>query len=137
MSRETGFYLNFSDFNKKFYPLVKNAIPADARKGTFNAMGELLEDSVTKAPQAPREFGDLQGSKIIEEVSETGKVIAVEGGFNIEYAARHHEVAPGTFKYTTDKGATQPGPKFMQSKMIQFMNKYIEIVAETIRKKGR
>ncbi len=137
MSRETGFYLDFSDFNKKFYKLVKNTMPNDARKGAFNAMNELLEDSVTKPPQAPKDIGDLWGSRITEEASKSDKEIAVDGGFNLKYAARHHEVAPGTFKYTTDKGATQPGPKFMQSKMIQFMNKYIEIIAETIRKKGR
>lgn len=137
MSKETGFYLDFSDFDKKFYRLVEKAIPEDAQKGLYNAMNELLEDSVTKPPQAPKEFGDLWGSRGgTVEVEMKGKEISVVGGFNIKYAARHHEVPPGTFKYTKTKGASQPGPKFMQSKMAQFYKKYMEIVANTIRKKG-
>ena len=132
-----NFTIDFSDFDKKFYNLVKNAIPDDAEKGAFNAMSELLEDSITKPPQAPKDIGDLWGSRIIEKAQEANKEIFVEAGFNIKYAARHHEVEPGTFKYTLTKGASKPGPKFMQSKMAQFFKKYIEIVAETIRKKGR
>ena len=135
---KTGFYLDFSDFDKKFYNLVKNAIPEDARKGLFDAMNELLEDSVTKPPQAPFEFGGLWGSRGgTVEVEMKGKDISVVGGFNIKYAARHHEVAPGTFKYTTDKGASQPGPKYMQSKMAMYFKKYMEIVANTIKRAGK
>lgn len=134
MSRETGLYVDFSKFDKKFRKLVKNAYPNDARKGLFNAMNELLSDAITKPPQAPKDIGDLWGSRIVEKPKETGKEESVEGGFNIKYAARHHEVAPGTFKYTTTKGASQPGPKYLQSKMAMFLKKYMEIVAETIRK---
>lgn len=137
MSRETGFYLDFSDFNKKFYNLVKNAIPEDAGKGAFNAMSELLNDSITKPPQAPKDIGDLWGSRIVEKAQEANKEIFVKGGFNIKYARRHHEVPPGTFKYTLTKGASQPGPKFLQSKMAMYFKKYIEIVAETIRRKAK
>ena len=136
MSKETGLFLDFSDFNKKFYTLVKDAIPEDAQKGTFNAMNELLNDSITKPPQAPKDIGDLWGSRIVEKPKKSGKDVVVVGGFNIKYAARHHEVAPGTFKYTTTKGASQPGPKYMQSKMAMFFKKYMEIIAETIRRRG-
>ena len=137
MTPETGFFIDFSDFDKKFYQIVKNAIPEDAEKGAFNAMSELLNDSITKAPQAPKDIGDLWGSRIVEKAQESKKEISVVAGFNIKYAARHHEVEPGTFKYTTTKGASRPGPKFMQSKMAMFFKKYMEIVAETIRRKGR
>ena len=138
MSRETGFYLDFSDFDKKFYKLVKDAMPDDARKGLHNAMIALLEDSINLPPQAPFEFGGLWGSRGgTAQVETKGKHISVVGGFNIKYAARHHEVAPGTFKYTTDKGASQPGPKYMLSKMAMFFKKYMEIVANTIKRGGR
>jgi len=138
MSRETGFYLDFSDFDKNFYQLATNAIPNDARKGLYNAMNELLEDSVTKPPQAPKEFGDLWASKGgTVEVETKGKELSVSGGFNIKYAHRQHEAEPGTYKYTRDKGASQPGPKFMQSKMAMFFKKYMEIVAETIRRRAK
>lgn len=138
MTKETGMYLDTSEFDREFEQLVKNAIPDDARKGLFNAMSELLSDSITKPPQAPKEMGDLWGA-IADTVSvETKrKILTAKGGFNIVYARRHHEVPPGTFEYTTDKGASQPGPKFMQSKMAQFGKKYMGIVAETIRRRGR
>lgn len=138
MTKETGFYLDSSDFDKKFDDLVKNGIPGDAGKGLVKAMDEWLSDSITKPPQAPKEIGDLWGS-----VADTVKLIVkygllfVKGGFNIIYARKHHEVPPGTFEYTTDKGAEQPGPKFMQSKAAQFGKKYMGIVAETIRRRGR
>ena len=138
MTKETGMYLDSSDFDKKFEELVKNAIPGDARKGLFNAMNELLSDSITKPPQAPKEIGDLWGS-VADTVSvETKhKILSAKGGFNIVYARKHHEVPPGTYEYTTDKGARQPGPKFMLTKMVQFGKKYMGIVAETIRRRGR
>jgi len=138
MSRETGLYLDFSDFDKEFYQIVKNAVPDDVRKGLYNAMNELLSDSITKPPQAPKDIGDLWASTADTVKVETiGKLLSVSGGFNIKYAHRHHEAEPGAFKYTKDKGATQPGPKFMQSKMAQFFKRYIEIVAETIRRGGK
>lgn len=138
MSRETGLYLNTKDFDKKFNDLVKNAIPGDSQKGLVNAMNEWLSDSIEKPPQAPKEIGDLWGSTAGTVKVETKyKLLSASGGFNIKYAHRHHEVPPGTYKYTTDKGASQPGPKFMQSKAVQFGKKYMEIVADTIRRRGR
>jgi len=138
MKRETGFYLDTSDFDKKLDNLDKKIIPDASKKGLADGMNELLRDSIEKPPQAPKEFGELWGS-----IADTVKVfvksglIFVIGGFNKKYARRHHEVEPGEFKYTTDKGASQPGPKFMQSKMAQYMNKYMEIVANSIRRRGR
>ena len=44
MSRKTGLYLDSSEFDKKFYDLVENAIPDDARDGLFKAMNEVLRD---------------------------------------------------------------------------------------------
>jgi hypothetical protein len=138
MSRETGLYIDFSKFDKKFRQLVKNAYPDDARKGLFDAMNELLSDAITKPPQAPKDIGDLWGSTAdTVEVETKAKEISASGGFNIKYARRHHEVPPGTYKYTTDKGASQPGPKFLQSKMAMYFKKYMEIVAETIRRRSK
>lgn len=138
MSRETGIYLDTTDFDQKFKQIVTAGIPGDSQKGLFNAMNELLNDSITKPPQAPKDIGDLWGSVAGTVKVETKyKKLSVQGGFNIKYAHRHHEVAPGTYKYTITKGASQPGPKFMQSKMAQYGKKYMEIVAETIRRRGK
>ena len=54
MSKETGMYLDSSEFDKKFDELVKKAIPGYSQKGLFNAMNEVLSDSITKPPQAPQ-----------------------------------------------------------------------------------
>jgi len=134
---DSGYYIDMTDFDKKFNNLIKNAIPKYAAKGVFNAMNELLNDAITKPPQAPKDIGDLWGSKIVEIAKEVAKEILIEGGFNIKYARRHHEVPPGTFKYTLTKGASQPGPKFLESKMVQFKEKYGEIIAETIRRMSK
>ncbi len=138
MSPETGFNLNWSEFDRKFYDLVEKAIPGDAQKGLRKAMNEVLRDSIELPPQAPKEIGDLWGSTAGTVKVETKyKKLSASGGFNIKYARRHHEVPPGTFKYTTDKGAKQPGPKFMLSKMINYGRKYMGIVADVIRNRGR
>lgn len=134
MSKETGFYLDSTEFDKKFHQLVENAIPGDAQRGSVNAMNEVLRDSIELAPQAPKDIGDLWGSIAgTVKVETRHKLISVRGGFNIKYAHRHHEVAPGTYNYTRTKGAVQPGPKFMQSKMMRYKNKYMKIIADTIR----
>lgn len=134
---ESGYYIDTKDFDKKFNALVKKAIPEYAAKGAFDAMNELLSDAITKPPQAPKDIGDLWGSRIVKKAKEITKEILVEGGFNIKYARRHHEVPPGTFKYTLTKGASQPGPKFLESKMAQFKEKYAWIIAEVIRRMSK
>ena len=50
---ESGYYIDMEDFDKKFNALVNNAIPEYAAKGVFDAMNELLNDAITKPPQAP------------------------------------------------------------------------------------
>jgi len=139
---ESGYYIDMKDFDKKFNHLVKNAIPEYGEKGTFDAMNKLLDDAVTKPPQAPREIGDLHGSKIVEKVKKGDKESFVEGGFNSKYAAYQHEGerkggSHKVKKYTISAKCTQPGPKFLESKMIQFKEKYGEIIAEVIRRMSK
>lgn len=134
---KTGYYLDFSKFKARLKRLAEVEFPEYIEKGLYNAMNELLSDSITKPPQAPKDIGDLWGSKIVENPKKTRNDINIKGGFNIKYAKRHHEVPPGTYKYTRTKGAAQPGPKFMQSKMAQYKDKYMGIVADTIRRKGK
>lgn len=135
---KTGYYLDFSEHKAKLKRLTDVDFPNYIEKGLYNAINELLEDSKTKPPQCPRDIGDLHAATAgTVQVKRTRNDISVVGGFNKIYAKRHHEVAPGTYKYTTTKGVTQPGPKFMQSKMAMYAKKYIGIVAETIRRKGR
>ena len=134
---ESGYYIDMTDFDKKFNNLMKNAIPEYGEEGAFKAMEALLLDAVEKPPQAPKDIGELWGSRIIEKAKREGKESSIVGGFNKKYARRHHEVPPGTFKYTLTKGADRPGPKFLESKMVQFKEKYAWIIAETIRRMSK
>jgi len=134
---KSGFSIDATDFEKKFKHIVKNAIPSLSGKGLFDAGNELLMDSIKLPPQAPKLHGDLWGSRIVEKAKEDHNDISVTVGFNIEYARRQHEVAEGRFNYTTDRGASSPGPKFLETKMNWFRNKYMAIVAAVIKAGSR
>lgn len=129
-----GFFFNTSEFDRNFQKVTKDVIPPSAEKGLFNAAAELIHDSKSEPPQAPRDIGDLWGSGIVQKPKSSPSEISVKCGFTEKYAHRHHEVPPGTYKYTITPGVCdQPGPKFMESKMIKNKEKYIKIVAETIK----
>jgi len=127
---EENFKLDTRDFDIKFDDLIKNAIPGAVSKGLFIAGSELLRMAIEEAPQCPKDIGDLWGSggvKVIDDES-------VQTYFNSVYAAYQHEQEPGKFNYTTNKGASHPGPKFLSSKMIRHKNDLMNLIAEAIRK---
>ncbi len=124
--------MDFTEFDRTFYPLVKKKIPESAENGLVNAAWEMLEDADEETPQTPKEFGDLRGSGKVEDPKKTVNAISVRAGYTIIYAKRHHEVEPGTYKYTTTKGVKRPGPKFLITKMQRHKKRYIQIVANTI-----
>ncbi len=131
---KTGFFIDFSEFEKMFYDLTQVKMIKSAKVGEFEAANEVLRDSIEIPPQTPKKFGDLWGSRKVEAVKEDNKDISIMFGFNIFYATKQHEAHLGTFRYTKDKGATFPGPKFMQVKMLKNRRKYMGIVAEAIRR---
>ena len=124
--------IDFTEFDKKFFKLVQKTIPEEAKKGLQAGMLELLNDAKVQEPQAPKEFGDLWGSTALVpiEVIITPYFISATGGFNSKYATRQHEAEPGEFNYTINKGATRPGPKFLQTKMVRNKEKYIGIAVK-------
>ena len=132
MSNGSGLSLDFSDFEKKFAKIVEDAIPKDAEKGLFDAAASMLKDADEEIPMTPRKEGHLRGEKKIENVVATKGEISVTAGFNIEYAAKLHEMP----KEAGDKiNWTLPGsgPKFLETKMVRNKQKYMEVVAESIR----
>jgi hypothetical protein len=133
---KSGFFIDSSDFDKKFKDVTKNIIPSLAGKGLFDAANELLRDAVVFPPQVPFLKGDLRGSKIVEKAKKDRNDISVKTGFNIEYATRQHEAEPGEFNYTRIV-AKQPGPKFLESKMVKFKDKYMAIAAAVIKAGSR
>jgi hypothetical protein len=133
-----GMTIDFSDFEKGFRKMVEKSAPEAVGKGAFNAMNELLRDSVTESPGAPKDVGDLWGSRRVNKAEVEHSQISCEGGFDIEYATYLHEGQrkDGSHKiknWTTDKGATDPGPKFLEKKMVQNKEKYMQITAESLK----
>jgi len=133
-----SFKMDFTAFDKTFFPLVIKGIPKSAEKGLVNAAWEMLKDADEEAPQTPFDKSFLRGSRKVEEPKITKNEISIAAGYNSEYAAYQHEGErkDGTHKvkkYTKER-VSQPGPKFLQSKMVRHKERYIEIVAETIEK---
>jgi len=119
------FTIDFDQFNKDFKKLVKKAVPKELEKGLFKAASEMLHDADKKEPKTPTDKKDLRGSKHLEIGKKRGEQ-SIEAGYNIVYAAYQHE------KEKTSKSAyTLPGsgPKFLETKMIQYKEKYMWIVA--------
>lgn len=137
MSGKTGYVLDFSKFMKNLDKIVDNIIPERAGKGLFNAANELHEDAKYKPPQTPKDIGDLWGSWENRPVKIVGTIIILVCGFNSKYAAKFHEMPPDEarkIQWTRHKGASQPGPKYLISKMIHYRKKYMGIIADSIRR---
>lgn len=132
-----GMTVDFSEFERSFYRLVKDAVPEEAGKALFIAANELLKDARDLPPQAPKDIGDLWGSARTNKAAVATDSIEVLTGFNIEYAARWHELSPAEdsrINWTRDKGSSQPGRKYLEIKMSMLRRKYMEIVAAALRR---
>lgn len=140
--RETGFTVDFSDFDKKFTKIVKQAVPGDAADGLRQAGQEWKLDADNVPPRTPHLEGHLRGTgqvskaniekgKIEVEVSYGKPSPSEQGG--APYAAKWHEAEPGTVKWSE----RWVGPKYLESKAVRFAKKYMAIVAEVIRRKAK
>lgn len=153
-----GITLDISDFAKGFKKLVEQSAPEAIDKGLFKAGVELLHDAIYISRGAPKEIGDLWASGSIQG---TGAIINVPNGqatnpsagfkstreteqtsiavgFNREYAAYLHEGHRKDGSYTIKwwtymKGAHDPGPKFLESKMASKTEKYKWIIGEYLK----
>lgn len=129
MAERQVFQFDTTEFASSLKRLVQQVEPQATGRGLFAAGNALLRDAIKIAPQAPKEVGDLWGSARVTKAEILGDQASVEAGFNIEYAARWHEVSPTKpINWTTDKGASSPGPKYLESKMNMFREKYMVIV---------
>ena len=135
-----GMTVDFKDFEKGFKRIVEDTIPEEAAKGLFKAGNRLILDAVEKTPQAPKDIGDLWGSKRVIEAKIEHDRITVEAGFNIAHAARWHEISltrAAQINWTTDKGAVNPGPKYLEMKLMMYKNDYMEITANHIKNSAK
>jgi hypothetical protein len=125
-----GMKLDFSDFERDFKRIIKK-VPNKAAKGLFEAGNELLRDAIKKKPYAPFDQGHLRGSAETNKAQITKYGIELEVGFNIEYAARWHELTPMQDKRIN---WTLPGSgaKYLEKKMMMYKNRYMKMVADAI-----
>lgn len=135
-----GLELDFSKF--KLEKVMKKKSGPLLEKGLFNAGNETIRDADNEQPKTPHKEGhlkatgqvkDLKISKDKTSVTVSYGVASKKGGLGqggAPYAARWHEVEPGTVKFT-EPGA---GPKYLESKLVRHAKKYMAIIAESIRR---
>lgn len=129
---KSGMIFDMTALERSLIALANTTMPEAARRGLYNAAGELIRDANTVEPKTPHDEGHLKGSAIRQVDSDPTKIICL-AGFNIGYAVYTHEAAevakvmPGW----TESGS---GPKYLESKLPRFKDKYIKIACETIRK---
>jgi len=128
---KSSFTLNPSDFIHGFKEIAKEW-PEHGAQGMKYAAALMLADSIKEEPRAPHKTGMLWRSHTIQEPVVVSDGWEVWAGFNIEYAAAQHE-APAGYNYTMDGS----GPKFLESKMLKYVKKYLQAAADYISRKGK
>jgi hypothetical protein len=134
---ENGLKIDTRDFERGFKKITAGIIPPNIEKGLFEAMNELLKDAVRLPPQAPKKTGMLWASRAdTVSIKKVPDGYIIEGGFNVKYARRWHEAEPG-INWTRNRGASQPGPKYLESKMLKYKKKYLDMVRAFIERGAR
>ena len=138
MPNEPIYRLDFTQFNaglRKYQQMCKSDY---APEGVRKACDELILDANNIPPRTPFKWGALRGSGKVDEVLKQGEIVvgkvsfgAGASGQDAPYAARWHEAEPGTVKFT----APGAGPKYLESKMNMFREKYMKIIAEVIKRR--
>ena len=138
MPNEPIYKLDFSQFNAGVNQYQKLCKSEYAPEGIRKACDELIIDANEKPPKTPFKWGALRGSGKVDEVKKEGDIVigivsfgAGASGQDAPYAARWHEVEPGTVTFT-EPGA---GPKYLESKIVAYGEKYLKIIAEVIKEK--
>jgi hypothetical protein len=135
---KSGIYLDSKEFDANFEKLVHSVVPELARNGLYDAMQELLTDADNEAPQTPYLDGALRASRKIEKIAVSEGKIEVQGGYNSEYATYQHEGqrkdGSHIVEHYTRTAVLQPGPKFIESKMVRWRNKYMKTCVDYIKK---
>jgi len=132
MSR-SGFSMDFKNFDKGFAKIVKKAIPEASADGLRQAGQEWKLDADNVPPRTPHLERFLRGSGEVSKAKVKGQSTEVEVSYDKPYAARWHEAEPGTINWS-EPGV---GPKYLESKAVRFMRKYMAIAAEVIRRRAK
>lgn len=128
--------MDFSKFKEAFRKITEKTIPKEAGKGLFKAGNELLSDAIKKSPKAPFDEGHLRASARVDKAEVKRREISVDAGFNIEYAARWHEIPKGAEK-NINWSLPGSGRKYLETKMYQFKDKYMYIAALHVKRSAK
>jgi len=129
---KSGMFFDLTVFEKSLVQVARVTMSEAARKGLYNAAAELIQDAIKVEPKVPRKEGPLIRSAT-RAVDPNPDNISVLAGFNIEYAVYTHEAAD-TAQVMPNWTEPGSGPKYLESKLPRFKDKYIKIACETIRK---
>jgi hypothetical protein len=135
----SGFYLESTDFEKRFKELVRSVSEKVAAEGLFSAGQALMTAADDEIPQVPYKTGDLRAARVVKDPEISAGRVSVDCGYNSKYAAYQHEGQrkDGSHKvkeYTTTQ-VPGPGPKFLEKKMAGNAKRFMAIVADRIREK--
>jgi len=131
-TQKSTFTMDFTIFKSSLIRWA-NDNQEEAKDGLADAFWMMIDDAKWKPPQAPFLLGDLHASAEIDEIKITNKFIQISGGFNIIYAAKQHEQEKKYAKPTTTV-VRNPGPKFLETKMIEFGETYMGEVVKKMRR---
>lgn len=133
-----SFTMNLTDFDREFDRINNTTVPGAGRRGAFKAASQLLLDADNIEPKTPKKEGMLKGEKLIEIEIQPDGGAEIRAGFNKEYASYVHEMIPLEAYGEKAINWTEPGsgPKYLESKLTMFQDKYLEIMAASIREEG-
>jgi len=124
MSEETGMYMDTKEFAKDLLKITEKEIPGDIIKAYWELGWLIIGDAIKIEPTVPMKSSDLRGSgKVVVDE----KKLEMKSGFNMIYAHRQHE-GMKDWNWTTPGS----GPKYLESKIAMFKNKYIKFLADRI-----
>ena len=117
--------MDTKEFAKDLLKITEKEIPGDIIKAYWELGWLIIGDAIKIEPTVPMKSSDLRGSG---EVVVDEKKLEMKSGFNMIYAHRQHE-GMKDWNWTTPGS----GPKYLESKIAMFKNKYIKFIADRIR----
>lgn len=141
---KTGFTMDFTDFDSKFFKIVEKTIPGLGAKGLSQGAAVMIRYAIIEPPAVPKSRGvtkpsgtrwtgpgHLRRSQKIEKPKIAHNEISIEYGFNTDYAARMHEIP---FAHYSTPGT---GAKYLEAKLPRHKEEAIRKVADVIKSGAR
>ena len=131
MSNNSGFSTNLELFQKTFFPLVEESMIKEAKKGIFKGANLILDFAEVQVPMVPEKIGDLRSSRKVEKVIFEIGYISATLGYNIDYAAKLHELPQSQ---SDRRNWTLPGSgsKWLEKSIIKNKEEAVKVIVKHI-----